>query len=52
MRFYYHISSLISASLAIITQVLVYPSFAYILHDEYSEDVRGEYSSVKYTMRN
>ena len=49
MRLRYHISSLISASLAII---LVYPLFTYILYDECSRDVRGEHASAKYTMRN
>ena len=31
---------------------LVYPPFVYILYDECSEDVTGEYSSVKCQWRN
>ena len=42
MRFRYHISPYISASLSVITKSLVYPPFIYILYDECSEDVTGE----------
>ena len=31
---------------------MVYPPFVYILYDECSEDVTGEYSSVKYQWHN
>ena len=45
MRFHYHINSLIPASHTIITEVIgyIYP-FIYILYDECSEDMRGEYA--------
>ena len=52
MRFHYHMSSLIFASLSILHKSVVYPRFIYILCDECSDEVRGEYSSVKYTMKN
>ena len=31
---------------------MAYPTVVYILYDECSEEVRVEYSSAKYTMRN
>ena len=50
-----HLCIIISALLYLLHLVslqlhksLVYPSSVYILYDEYSEDVTGEYSSVKY----
>ena len=48
----YHIISLISASLPILTWIISYPPFAYIFYDECSKDVTGEYSSAKYQWRN
>ena len=49
---YYHINSLIPGCHKSLHKLLVYPPFAYILYDTYSEDVTGEYSSAKYQWRN
>ena len=52
-----HLCIIISALLYLIHflslhKSLVYPPSVYILYDECSEDVTGEYSSVKYQWRN
>ena len=50
VHFNYHVNSLISASLAIITQIIGSPTFyIYIFFDEH---MRGRYSFAKYTMGN
>ena len=48
---HYHISLHLIYILSL-HKSLVYPPFAYILYDEFSEDMIGEYSSAKYQWRN
>ena len=52
MRFHYISALLYLLHLLSIQKVLVNSPFLYLLHDEYSKDVREQYSSAESLMRN